>query len=374
MSGCTRLLPLFLIPLVALGCRRELPPRAAEAAPFEVVDGDKLRIREDLAGLLKFERVDASEVAAEIGGLGNLSFAPGAAYALRVPFNGFVEKVHVEAGQIVQDNQLLATIRSSEVAKLRADLKRLTAELESQEDALKRGLAASMSGAIPERRVVELKSKVASLRAEATGIRQSLAAGRATETGSDVLELYAPRAGHVITRKLDPGELVEDPDNVPAFVIADPEKLVLKASFPERDAPLLKEGFSCQISVVTLGEESIPGKVLSVVRAIDPASRSVQAIIAIDGTDSRLRAEMLARVTVHVHGPTRVLVPRSAVLLRRDTRVVLVRAGEREIVRRTVTVGAQVGSKLEVISGLSAGEDVVVDGAVLLDGELDRLL
>lgn len=375
-NGWNRLRPWLapLLCLTALGCSRERPRPDPEPPPYELVDGGRLRIRDDLVPLLKFERVEESEVAAEVGGLGNVSFAPGAAYALRVPFNGFVETVHVDVGQIVNDNQPLATIRSSDLAKLRADLERMTAEVEAEQDAFKRAVSLVTSGAIPDRKIVELRSRVASLQAQASGIRQSLQAARVETNGGDLLELRAPRGGHIIVRRLDPGELVEDPDNTPAFVIADPQKLVVKASFPERDAPLLAEGFSCRITVPSLGDMNFSGRVNSVVRAIDPDTRSVHAVCGFDQFDSRLRAEMLARVTVHVHGSTRVLVPRSAVLLRRDSRVVLVRNGRNELERRAVVTGVNVDSKLEVISGLSAGEEVVVEGAVLLDGELDRLL
>ncbi len=83
---------------------------------------------------------------------------------------------------------------------------------------------------------------------------------------------------------------------------------------------------------------------------------------------------MLASVTVIVKGENMLVVPRAAVLLRRDTHVVLVRRGERDLERCTVVVGGNVDSKVEIVSGVSEGEEVVVEGAVLLDGELDRLL
>jgi len=254
------------------GCGRERPRPDPEPAPYELVGGDRLRVREDLLPMLKFERVNESEVAAEVGGLGNVSFAAGAAYALRVPFNGFVETVDVDVGQIVTDNQPLATIRSSDLAKLRADLERMTAEIEAEQDAYKRAVSLVTSGAIPDRKIVGLRSRVASLQAQAGGIRQSLQAARVAASGGDLLELHAPRGGHIIVRRLDPGELVEGPENTPAFVVADPQRLVVKASFPERDAPLLAEGFSCRITVPALGDITFPGRMASVVRAIDPAT------------------------------------------------------------------------------------------------------
>lgn len=359
---------------IVAGCQQQRPPASVEEAPFEIFSGHALRVRADLAEHIRFAKAEESEIAAEVSGLGRVSFAPGASYALRVPFGGFVETVQVGVGQVVQEGEVLATIRSSELAKMRADYQRITADLASQTDALKRAKGLLATGASPERKVVELESAVGSLEAQRTGIRHALLAAQTNEIGDDHLELRAPRAGHVIVRRLDPGELAEDPDNVPAFVIADPRRLIVKANFPERDAPLLNIGFPCRIVVSSLGDSELPAHVSAVVQAIDPESRTVEVVCTFDSVDSRLRAEMLARVKVTVKGPPRVLIPRSAVLLRRDARVVLVRRGERDLERRAVIVGAQLESQLEIISGVSAGEEVVVEGAVLLDGELDRLL
>lgn len=356
------------------GCDRERPVVPVEQPPFELVAGNRLRVREDLAALLKFANVGETDVASEVTGLGQVQFAPGAAYALRVPFDGYVETVLVEVGEQVTDNQVLATIRSSELAKMRGEINRLTAELDAEYDALKRTDTLVSKGATSERKMVEIRSRIGSLEAQRDGIRFALSAARTGTSGDDLFQLRAPRSGHVILRRLDPGEQVEDPENVPAFVIADPRRLVLKANFPERDAPLLQDGFPCRITVPSLGEMTFSGKVHSVVRAIDPRSRTVQALCTFDVHDEKLRSEMLARVTVSVLGARRLVVPRSAVLLRRDLRVVLVRVGERELERRVVVTGANVNSQLEVLSGLTGNEEVVVEGAVLLDGELDRLL
>lgn len=61
-------------------------------------------------------------------------------------------------------------------------------------------------------------------------------------------------------------------------------------------------------------------------------------------------------------------------LLRRDALVVFVAAGEQLLERRVVALGAGFGDKVQIVDGLAAGDEVVIDNAVLLDGELDRLL
>ncbi len=372
----------WIAPLVAvlagslflLGCRAERPPSSVEEAPYQLTVDGTLRIREDLMPMLRFAKVQKSNILAELPGVGDIAFAPGAMVAVRIPFDGIVESVEVFAGQTVAVDQVLARIRSSELAKMRADIRRLTAELGGEYDAVKRASVLVAKEAISNRKVVELEATIGGLEAQRTGLLVALRSARATEEGEDLFELRSPRAGQVIQRKIDPGEHAHDPAHEPAFVVVDPHNLIVNASFPERDAPLLREGFACRIEVPSLGQVCFEGQVRSVVQAIDPTNRTVQVSCGFNSPDRRLRAAMLARVTIVVQGVDLLVVPRESVLLRRDMRVVLVRRGDRELERRPVVVGSSVAATLEISSGLSEGEEIVVEGAVLLDGELDRLL
>jgi len=83
---------------------------------------------------------------------------------------------------------------------------------------------------------------------------------------------------------------------------------------------------------------------------------------------------MSVRVNVQVEGESKLVVPQSAILLRREARVVLIRRGERLLERRPIQVGLRIGDQVQVLTGLDQGDEVVVDNAVLLDGELDRVL
>lgn len=363
-----------LLTIAVCGCHARRPLAPVEEAPYQLTDAGFLRVREDLIPTLRFAKVERDDITAEITGVGTIEFAGGAMTALRVPFDGISESVVVAPGQAVTENQVLATIRSSELAKMRADVRRLTSELGGEYDAVRRADVLVEKEAISNRKVIELQAKIGSLEAQRRGIQIALRSARTTEDGEDLFELRSPRTGQVIQRQLAPGERVHSPENQPAFIIADPTNLVVQASFPERDAPLLKEGFTCRIEIPSLGDARLEGKVRSVVQAINPTTRTVHAMCRFDSPDPRLRAEMLARITVAIKGNAKLVVPREAVLLRRDSRVVLVRHGERELERRPVIVGANIDFKLQIISGLQDEEEVIVEGAVLLDGELDRLL
>lgn len=358
------------------GCveKAEEPAPEIEQAPFKITEHGTLRIRPDIGKLLEFGRVEQSDLCAEVHGVGEIDFTPGALTALRIPFEGIIESVEVAAGAKVDRDDVLAKIRSSELARLRADVRRLAAELGGQYDALSRIKDLVQQDVVSNRRLVELQAKIGSLEADRNGMLVALRAARTTEEGEDLFELRSPRDGQVIERHIDPGEQAHDPENQPSFIIADPTSLVVTASFPERDAPLLEEGFLCRVEIPALGDVPLTGHVLSVVRAIDRQKRTVDVICGFDSLVPGVRAHMLAHVTVSVKGDPQLIVPREAVLLRRDSRIVLVRRGDDELERRPVIVGTSVDTRLVILSGLAAGDEVVTAGAVLLDGELDRLL
>lgn len=349
-------------------------PRAIEQAPYRLAHNGWLEVSEALLPKLPFSTATKSSLVAELHGVGEVDFSPGALTAMRVPFDGIVESVDVTAGETVAAGKLLARIRSSELARMRADIQRIESTLVGQRDALKRSRELVQADAISSRRIIELESSIGALEAEKSGIAIALRAAQAPPEGEDVFDLVARRNGEVIRRNIDPGEQVRDPENEPAFVIADPTALMVRGNFPERDSPFLRPGAECVLEIPALGEERFPGRLRSVVRSVDPGSRTVEATCDFTKVDSRLRAHMLARIIAQVEGNPVVVVPRDSVLLRRDTRVVLIRREGRFLERQQVTVGPNIGPNIAILSGVQEGEEVVSEGAVLLDGELDKLL
>jgi cobalt-zinc-cadmium efflux system membrane fusion protein len=362
--------------IVAAGCRHETAQRDVEPAPFTEVEDGTLLVREDLSQLLVFQKVSKSNIAAQIEGFGNATFPPGGSYAVRVPFDGIIESVDVEVGQKIECNQTLAILRSSSLAHLRGDIVRVAATLDAERDALEKRtqLVANGGGSIPERVVVEARAKVKSLEAELLGLQNGLKAAHAEETGGDKYVLRANRDGELLVRHIEPGENVETSDQEPAFLIGDPTHLIVKASFPERDAAVLKVDSPCRLFFPALGEQPFPGRVSALVPMIQTGSRTVQAICEINQRDTRLRASMAARVMVDIVGSDLLVVPRSAVLLKHDKTVVLVKCGENQVCVREVKIGANVGTSVQILSGIDEGDEVITENAVLLDGELDRLL
>lgn len=357
------------------GCRRvSAERRLLDAPPYAAVPPDGLRVRPDLFSLLVFREVTFGKTDATVRGFGRVAFAPNSAYAVRSSVAGFVERVQVSVGQEVQPGQVLATVRSSEIARLRADARRLEANIATDEDISARLEKLVGEGAASSRELVDVKGRLSAARAEYSGVREALAAAGALGGTGERFDLRAMARGRVLMRRVAPGERLA-PDSVdPPFLIGDPKQLVVRGAFPERDVPLLKEGGACRYQVPALGVAEFEGTLTNVVRTVDARTHTAEVVCQSSVADSRLSADMTAKVEVVVPNDGAVTVPRSAVLLRRDDRVVFVKSGENSLQRRSVQLGASVGDDVQILEGLKAGEQVVTKNAVLLDGELDQVL
>ncbi|MBL9101172.1 MAG: efflux RND transporter periplasmic adaptor subunit [Myxococcales bacterium] len=372
-----RLLVSFVVSLLLpWGCASPGPGPGAAAyeAAYSLDGAGRMQVRADLWPRLGLATVEVSDVEAELVGVGRLEFAPDAAYAVRVPFAAYVEAVHVTAGASVRRGDALARLRSAEVARLRSEVRRLDATIAARRDAVDRYRRLVKDGASSPRELVQSQADLAESEAELRGVREGLRAVRADRAGADEFVLRASADGQVLLRTLDPGERVSPDDEEPAFLIGDAGRLVAMAAFAERDAAALRDGGACSFTVPALGAVTHAGTLMQVVQTLDRATRTASAVCVPTGVDPRLRAEMAARVRAVVRGAGATVVPRAAVLLRRDEFVAFVAVGEGLLERRRVALGPGFGGRVVVVEGLAAGERVVVADSVLLDGELDALL
>lgn len=377
-SGAGRRIPFIftVLFLCASGCvgrastqelSKEPPYRVDPSAP------ERLVVRADLAARLKTAIAEGANVNARVVGYGRVGFASDAAYAVRAPFPSYVERVLVLPGDQVKVGQALAELRSSDLARLRAELSRAQVQVRVQSQTVERLRPLVADGTGTQRELAEAEAGLQVAEAELASVRHSLRAAGPTAGAGDRYTLRASADGYVVRRNIAAGERV-NPEEEPAFLIGDPDRLVVRASFPDRDARWLREGASCFFTVDALSGERLEGNLSRVLRSVNPSTRSVEALCAPKEQRGALVAEMAVRVEAEVGGEGSLWLPRSALLMKRDQWIVFVQKGENVLERRDVRPGVALGDRVQILGGVASDESVVVEGAVLLDGELDVLL
>ncbi|MGZ3418474.1 MAG: efflux RND transporter periplasmic adaptor subunit [Polyangiales bacterium] len=323
--------------------------------------------------VVKLESPTVAPDGATLRLFGHFAFAPGASYAVRAPLSGHVKSVPVTVGQVVEKGTVLAVIESRDAALARSELAKAAVDVKASKINLERLKALLEDKAATEREVREAEAKLAQEQAELARASEAVAALGLEKGSAATYELRASGPGRIVKRNLEPGERVGPDDAKEAFLIGDTSHLVMQATAYERDILGVTKDARASITVPSIPGATFGAHVANVGEVIDPVSRTIEVRLALDDADPRLRAEMSATVEVARPSLAAVTVPVGALFLHHDDFVVLVKQGN-GYARRKVVPGPSIGARVAILSGVGKEDQVVSEGALLVDSELDRVL
>ena len=361
------------------------PPAAESAAPAPEAraepDASTVRIEE---GMLRDLRITLDEVESRPGGeqitlLGELDVDQRAYAEVGVPVPARVTRLLVNAGQTVRRGQTLAELTSPELGQARAEYLSAEARVRLADAALerKRGLAAERI--VPLREVQEAESQAAEARAGLRTARAAIGAFGVEPPSTDTAEatastfvLRALVSGSVIERRAVVGQML-DPSTA-AFRIGDLSTLWLTVHAFERDAVRIQNGAAARIVFPALPGRDFQGKVVLAGQAVESESRTVPIRIDVENMSGVLRPGMSATAVLPVGASDASIlsVPVAAVQRVRNDWCVFLPKGEGTFEIRRIGRGRDLAGEVEVLSGLRAGEQIVVDGAFLLKAQAER--
>jgi Cu(I)/Ag(I) efflux system membrane fusion protein len=180
------------------------------------------------------------------------------------------------------------------------------------------------------------------------------------------LPVYSPVDGFVLERNALPKQKMT-PDTL--YSIADLSTVFVIADVFEHEGPAVKVGQSAVLTIPYLPGRSFRGKVDSILPQVDPTTRTLKVRMVFDNRKYELKPEMYGEVQFNAAGASRLTVPQTAVLDSGVRRVVFVDRGNGFFEPRQVDTGQQFGDRVEIISGLKAGERIVTSGNFLIDSE-----
>ena len=309
---------------------------------------------------------------------------------------GKVMEIFVEEGKAVRQGQVLARLDDSQLrAMLNVDqaqlnaAKRATAEndarlreaeltLGRRQQLVKDKVISRAELDSAEAEVEALKARIA-MAQQQVEVAQTQVAARQTDLADMVVR--APFDGIAISKDAQPGEMISPVSAGGGFTrtgictIVDMSSLEVEVDVSESYINRVKPVQPVEVLLDAYPEWRIPAKVITTVPSADRQKATVRVRIGFDQLDPKILPDMSVKVSFLDEKPEpavagaaarpRLLVPKGAVRTVDGTAIVFVVRGERAE-RRAVKTGANDGDLVEVISGLTAGDRVVTEGAATL--------
>jgi RND family efflux transporter MFP subunit len=309
---------------------------------------------------------------------------------------GYIRQIYVDVGDHVKEGQTLAVL---EVPELAAQLTGTEASVRAAEEQIRKAegdllraksahaaahsayarlkqAADSRAGLVAQQEVddsqakdLETEAQTASDEAALATAKQQLEVAQANQKQYTALSSYtrivAPFAGVITTRYADTGALVaagtsSSTQAIPVVRLAQTSKLRLVLPIPESAAAQIHLGEPVKVQVQALGEE-IEGKVSRFADSLDRQTRTMETEIDFDNRSGHLIPGMYTGTRLSLRETKNALtIPLEAVSRSGEDATVLAVNAENVIEERKVRLGVEDSTRIEVLSGLSEGERVII--------------
>lgn len=259
-----------------------------------------------------------------------------------------VQAVNFEDGDKVVAGQVLVELNNREelarIAELEANIKEAKRQYSRVVD-LRQSSAAS------EQLLDEQQARVKALEAQLDVAKAQL----------DDLNVKAPFAGYLGVRQISKGALVRPADAI--TTLDDISVVKVDFSVSENQLASLSNGQHVSASSVAYPGVVFEGTISNIDTRLDPVSRSISVRAIIDNSEAKLRPGMLMTIVVEKRVLNTLIVPERALVPVQDKQYVYVVEND-TVSQREVLLGERRPGFVQVVSGLTEGEEVVVDGTL----------
>lgn len=367
---------LALVNLAAVGCKDR--PSQAKASETTVASVSRV-VRESLSSTLT--------VAGQ--------FQPYQEVDLHAKVSGYIRRINVDIGDRVRTGQVIATL---EIPELNAQLIGAQAQVRHSQSEIARAqneVAAAESshaalhaaytrleqaakqrpGLIAEQELDDARAKDQDSEARINIAKSALEAAREqlgisradsqrVQSLSDYSVVAAPFNGVITMRYADTGSLIQagtasNTQAMPVVRVAQSDLLRLRIPVPEADVPYIQNGGQVQIKVQATGKIFL-GKIVRFARALDPSTRTMLAEVDVPNPALALSPGMYAETVVSLQQRNNVLTIPIQAVVQGDSPYVLVLDATNHVRKSIVTLGIQGADKVEITSGLTDNELVIV--------------
>jgi len=317
---------------------------------------------------------------------GKIEVNPNRVSKVLLPVPGRIVAVLVKTGDGVRKDQPLLSIDSPDADAAMTAFLSAEATVMQARTALSKATADSdrladlfAHNAVAQKEVLNADSALAQARAalaqaqasQEQGQRRLAVLGLTPGNFKQQVVVTSPLAGKVLHLSVVPGEFRND-STASVMTIADLSTVWVTSQVPESYIRFVQTGERVEISLVAYPGETFEGRVMRIADTVDPQTRTVKVQAVLKNPDGRFRPEMYGSIHHVESTASMTVIPYAALVQDGERTVVFVERAPGQFVERDVTVGKRAGDVVRIIDGVSPGDSIVVDGAMLLAGLAKR--
>jgi membrane fusion protein, heavy metal efflux system len=348
--------------------KRPDPPKETPA-PGMTVGSDQVTLANDapMWGVVKIAPAEPSEPHWTDPVPARIVFDEARTSRLGSPLGGRVTAVFVERGQHVKTGDKLFTVSSPNLAELRADLAKATVEQTTAKISYDRVKALVDAGSLPAKELVTAQQEVAEANLAVQLATQKLSSLKVTGSGESSFTMTAPREGVVVEKQVNVGQNV-DSSSGSVMAIADLSDVWVVADLFENDVGALAPG--AKAKVVVNGTTELDAIVDQISAVVDPDRHTVPVRVRLENLDGTLRPNAYAQIKFFDPTAAKVSLPSSAVMSDGAQTYVYMKTKTGALKKQIVVAGSSNAGKMPILQGVEPGDQVVVQGGILLDNQI----
>lgn len=284
---------------------------------------------------------------------------------------GNVTKVYVELGDYVKKGQLLATIRSTEVAGYEKEMEDAKNDVIVAKNNLKVTQELFEGKLATEREVIEDKSNFEKAQSQRRRIKETYKIYNLSEGAT--YEVRSPLNGFIIQKDINQDMLLRNDHSNNIFDIAEIKDVWAIANVSESEINLVKLGIDAAVTTLSYPDKVFYGKVDKIFNIIDPETKAMKARVKLANADFLLKPEMRASIKLSYQEDKKMLsIPSSAIIFDQSKYFVVVFKNQNNIELRKVEVFRQVGNTTYITAGINQGERVITTNQLLVYDALNN--
>jgi cobalt-zinc-cadmium efflux system membrane fusion protein len=328
-------------------------------------DSNQFILSKEMYQKLAFANAEYRPLINEIKTFGKITADPDKTVAVFPAVGGSVSQVNAQLGDYVQKGQVLAVLRSVEVAGYRKDMLDAQASLLEAQKNLQVANDMYQGKLATEKDVISAQKDVENATTEIERINQLYNIYNLGKNTTYFVK--APISGFITAKDITPDMLIRSDRAESLFTISQINKVWVMANISESNISQIKVGCEADIQTLSYPDKIITGKVDRIFNVVNPDTKAMQARIQLENPDYILKPEMNATVTLKIEEDREMIfVPSKAVIFNTEKNYVLVYHSDKNIEVRTVNVYHQNEQISFIESGLKSGEKVITKNALLV--------